>query len=146
MPNGTPKVNWLSATDKAITGADVAVSYDYSDIATFTSGTATAALSILAGTRVKCLGYRMPVAFDVTGTGALAVTCGDGGSATALMASSVLAVDGTEIFYHVGGSEKVYLVDDTVDMFFTDATSMAYTSGKVTFYFAVSDMNSWPAA
>lgn len=145
MPSGTPKVNWLTATDKSITGADVAVTYDYTDIATFTSGAAQAALSILAGTRVKCLGYRMPTAFDVSGTGALAATVGDGGSATALMASSVLAVDGTEVFYHVGGSEKVYLVDDTVDVFFTDATSMAYTSGKVTFYFAVTDMNRWPA-
>lgn len=137
------KVSWLSKTDKEVTGADVAVMFDFNDIATFTSGAAQAALSVLAGTRVKCLGYRMPTAFDVTGTGALAATVGDGGSATALMASSVLAVDGTEIFYHVGGSEKVYLVDDTVDVFFTDVTSMAYTHGKVIFYFAVSDMNKW---
>lgn len=137
------KLSWLSKTDKEVTGADVAVMFDHVDIATYTSGAAQAAFSVLAGTRVKCLGYRMPTAFDVTGTGALAATVGDGGSATALMASSVLAVDGTEIFYHVGGSEKVYLVDDTVDVFFTDATSMAYTSGKVIFYFAVSDMNKW---
>lgn len=137
------KVSWLSKQDRELTNADVAVMFDYNDVAAATSGAAINALSVLAGTRVKCLGYRMPTAFDVTGTGALAVTVGDGGSATALMASSVLAVDGTEIFYHVGGSEKVYLVDDTVDVFFTDATSMAYTSGKVIFYFAVQDMNKW---
>lgn len=137
------KVSWLSKTDKEVTGADVAVAFDFNDVAAATSTVAVNALSILAGTRVKCLGYVMPTAFDITGTGALAATVGDGGSATALMASSVLAVDGTEVFYHVGGSEKVYLVDDTVDVFFTDASSMAYTSGKVVFYFAVSNMNDW---
>lgn len=141
--NGTLKLSILSASDKAQTGADIAVMVDYTDVATYTSAAAVALFSVLAGTRVKCLGYQMETAFDRSGTGALAATVGDGGSATALMASSVLAVDGTEIFYHVGGSEKVYLVDDTVDAFFTDAGGMTYTSGKVTFYFAVSDMNKW---
>jgi hypothetical protein len=137
------KLSFLSKTDKEVTGADVAIMFDYADVAAVASGVAINALSVLAGTRVKCLGYKMATAFDVTGTGALAVTVGDGGAANSLMASSVIAVDGTEIFYHVGGSEKVYLVDDTVDVFFTDATSMAYTAGKITFYLAVSDMNEW---
>lgn len=136
-------VNWLSKTDKEITGADVAISYDYVDVAALTSGVASNMLSVLAGTKVQCVGMVLNTAFDITGTGALAVTLGDGGSATALQASTVLAVDGTEILYHVGGSAKVYLVDDTVDAFFTDATSMAYTSGKVTFYLRIEDMNKW---
>lgn len=137
------KTSWLSAQDRTLIDADVAVMFDYNDVAAATSGAAVAALSVLAGTRVECKGYRMPVAFDRAGTGALAATVGDGGSATALMASSVLAVDGTEVFYHVGGSAKVYLVDDTVDVFFTDAGGMTYTSGKIIFYFKVSDMNKW---
>lgn len=140
------QVNWASKTDKETLGYDVAISFDYTDVAAATSGTAVAALSVLAGTRVQCLGYVMSTAFDVSGTGALAVTVGDGGAANSLMASSVLAVDGTEVFYHVGGSAKVYLADDTVDVFFTDATSMAYTSGKITFYLSVSDMNKWAKA
>lgn len=124
-------------------GEIIAVALDFNDVAAATSATAVAVLSVLAGTRVKCLGYRMPTAFDITGTGALTMSFGDGGSATALMAAAVLAVDGTEIYYHVGGSEKVYLVDDTVDVFFTDASSMAYTSGKVIAYFQVQNMNKW---
>jgi len=143
MASGTLKVSWLSAQDRALIDADVAGMVDYTDVATYTSAAAVAALSVLAGTRVECKGYRMPVAFDRSGTGALAVTVGDGGSATALMASSVLAVDGTEVYYHVGGSAKVYLADDTVDLFFTDAGGMTYTNGKIIFYFKVSDMNKW---
>lgn len=125
-------------------GANMAVSFDYTDVAAATSGTAINAINVLAGTPVQCLGYQMPTAFDITGTGALAVTVGDGGAANALMASSVIAVDGTEVFYHIGGSAKVYLADDTVDVFFTDATSMAYTSGEIVFYFYVGQpMNKW---
>jgi len=56
-----------------------------------------------------------------------------------------VALDDTEILYHVGGSAKVYLVDDTVDVFWT-ASSMAYTSGKLAVYLAVEDMNKWPIA
>jgi hypothetical protein len=50
------------------------------------------------------------------------------------------------VFYHVGGSPVAYLADDTVDVFFTDATSMTYTSGKVTFYLSVENMNKWAKA
>ena len=123
-------------------GEVIAIAFDVNDVAAATSTVAVAALAVLAGTRVQCLGYRMTTAFDITGTGDLTMSFGDGGSATALMAAAVLAVDGTEIYYHVGGSAKVYLVDDNVDVFFT-ATSMAYTSGKVIAYFLVSDMNKW---
>lgn len=137
------KLNWLSKTDKEITGADVAVSFDYVDIAAASSGAAINMFSVLAGTKVQCVGMRLLTAFDVSGTGALAVTIGDGGAANSLQASTVIAVDGTEITYHVGGSAKVYTADDTVDAFFTDATSMAYTSGKVIFYLRVEDMNKW---
>lgn len=137
------KLSWLSKTDKEITGADVAVAFDFNDVAASTSGAAIACFTALAGMKVQCLGYRMPTAFDVTGTGALAVTLGDSGSVTRLMASSVLAVDGTEVFYHVGGSAYVYLTDTAVNAYFTDATSMAYTSGKIIFYFKVEDINKW---
>jgi len=136
-------VNTLSKTDRELYGADVAVSFDFNDIAAATSGTAINMISVLAGTKVQCVGMVLNTAFDVSGTGALAVSLGDGGSATAVQASTVIAVDGTEILYHVGGSAKVYTADDTVDAFFTDATSMAYTAGKVTFYLALSDMNKW---
>lgn len=133
----------LSKTDREVYGADIMVKYDFTDVAAATTGTAVNALSVLAGTKVQCVGHIMDTAFDVTGTGALTVSVGDGGSATALMAASVIAVDGTEVFYHVGGSAKVYLVDDTVDIFWTDATSMAYTSGAGRLFFAVNDMNKW---
>lgn len=136
----------LSKTDKEIYGADIMVKWDYTDVAAATSGTAVNAFSVLAGTKVQCVGHILDTAADVTGTGALTISAGDGGSATALMAASVVAVDGTEVFYHVGGSAKVYLVDDTVDLFFTDATSMAYTSGAGRMFFSVSDMNKWAKA
>lgn len=136
----------LTKTEEEITGATLAIIFDYADIAAATSGVAIPALSVLAGTKVQCVGYKQITAFDRSGTGAAALTVGDGDSATALMASTVIAVDGTEITYHIGGSAKVYLADDSVDLFVTDAGSMTYTSGKGILYFKVTDMNKWPVA
>lgn len=134
----------LSATDKREFNANVALTLDYTDVAALTSGAAKALISVLAGTKVQCVGAKLNTAFDITGTGALAFTIGDGGSATALHASTVIAADGTEILYTAGGSAKAYTVDDTVDIFFTDATSMAYTSGSLTVYLQVEDLNKLP--
>lgn len=140
------KTRIASEVEKAQFGYDIAITYDYADVAAATTGTAVAALSVLAGTKVQVVGHKLTTAFDITGTGALTLSVGDGGSATALMAASVIAVDGTEVLWHVGGSAKVYLVDDTVDLFWTDATSMAYTSGQGVVYLRVEDMNKWPVA
>jgi hypothetical protein len=112
----------------------------------YSSTAANAAFSVTAGTKVQCVGMKLPTAFERPLTGALAVTVGDGDAADALMASTVIALDGTEILYHIGGSAKAYLANDTVDVFFTDAGSMAYTSGEVWFYFSVSDMTKWRTA
>lgn len=131
-------------TQAGDSGPNLAISFNAADIAAYTSGAAQAGLSVLAGTKVQVVGMKLVTAFDRSGTGALAVTVGDGDAANALQASTVLAVDGTEILYHVGGSAKAYLVDDTVDFFFTDAGSMAYTTGEVVFYLRVDDLNSWP--
>lgn len=133
----------LSATDKLMTGADIALVFGFADVAAATTATAVNTLSVLAGTKVQVVGMKLSTPFDISGTGALTLSVGDGGSATALMAAVVVAVDGTEILYHVGGSAKVYLVDDTVDVFWTDATSLAYTSGECTVYLRVEDMNQW---
>lgn len=137
------KVRILSKTEKDLFGADMAVVTDFNDVAVATSAAALTGFSVLAGTKVQCVGMKMTTAFDRAGTGALAVTVGDGVSATGLQASTVLAVDGTEVFYHVGGNALVYTVDDTVDLFFTDAGGMAYTVGEVVHYFRVEDMNRW---
>lgn len=136
----------LSKTEKEITRADMAVILDYNDVAAATSGAANAAISVEAGTKVQCVGYRLITAFDRSGTGALTISVGDGGSATALLSSTVIAADGTEVYYSAGGSAKVYQVDDTVDVFFTDAGGMSYTSGKIVLYFAVENINRWPVA
>lgn len=133
----------LSKTEQDLYGANMALVLDFNDVAAATSTVAVNAISVLAGTKVQVVGMKLVTAFDITGTGDLTINVGDGGSATALMAAAVVAVDGTEILYHVGGSAKVYLVDDTVDLFWT-ATSMAYTSGKLVLYLAVNDMNKWP--
>lgn len=133
----------LSKTEKDITRADMALVLDYTDTAAATSTVAVNSLSVLAGHKVQVVGMKLVTAFDITGTGNLTISVGDGGSATALMAAVQVAVDDTEILYHVGGSAKVYLVDDTVDVFWT-AGSMAYTSGKLVLYLAVEDMNKWP--
>lgn len=139
------KTQFLSKTDGDLFGgANVAVTFTYADIATYTSGTAVNILAILAGAKVQCLGMKLNTAFDITGTGALAVTLGDTGAANSLQASTVIAVDGTEILYHVGGNAKVYVADDTIQATFTDATSMAYTSGSVTFYLFVRNLNDLP--
>lgn len=139
------KTRWLSKTEKDSFSANLALILDYNDVAAATSTVAVNALSVVAGTKVQVVGYRLTTAFDITGTGDLTLSVGDGGSATSLMAAIVAAVDGTEILYHVGGSPKVYLVDDTVDLFWT-ATSMAYTSGQCIVYLAVDDLNAWPNA
>lgn len=149
------KTQILSKTDGDLFGgANLAVTLDFNDVATYTTATAqaiippntlgVATVTFAAGTKVQCLGMKLNTAFDITGTGALTVSVGDGGSATALMAAVVVALDGTEILYHVGGSAKVYLVADTVDVFFTDATSMAYTSGSLTLYFSVRQYDDLP--
>lgn len=140
------KTRILSFTEKTLMGADIALTLDFNDVAAATTATAANPTSVLAGHKVQVVGMKLNTAFDVTGTGALTISVGDGGSATALMAAVVVAVDGTEVYWHVGGSAKVYLVDDTVDIFWTDATSMAYTSGSLTLYLRVENMNEWPVA
>lgn len=134
----------LSATDKREFNANVAITLDYTDVAAATSGAAVNILSVIAGTKVQCVGTKLNTAFDRSGTGALAFTIGDGNSATGLHASTVIAVDGTEILYTAGGSPVAYTVDDTVDIFFTDAGSMAYTEGSLTVYLQVENLNKLP--
>lgn len=137
------KTRILSKTEKELTGADIALIFDFNDVAAATSTVAVNVLSVLAGHKVQCVGAKLITAFDISGSGNLTLSLGDGGSATALTAAFQVAVDDTEILYHVGGSAKVYLVDDTVDAFWT-ASSMAYTSGEVAVYLRVEDMNKWP--
>lgn len=139
------KTRLLSTPEKALTGADVALTLDYNDVAAATSTVAVNSYTVLAGHKVQVVGMKLNTAFDISGSGDLTISVGDGGSATALMAAVQVAVDGTEILYHVGGSAKVYLVDDTVDVFWT-AASMAYTSGSLTLYLRVENMNEWPVA
>lgn len=135
----------LSATEKLEAGANMALVLDFNDVAAATSTVAVNALSVLAGHKIQVVGLKLVTPFDITGTGNLTLSVGDGGSATALMAAVQVALDDTEILYHVGGSAKVYLVDDTVDLFWT-ASSMAYTAGKVVLYLRVDNMNDWPIA
>lgn len=140
------KTRILSKTEKELTGADIALVLDYADAAAATDTVAVNALSVLAGHKVQVVGMKLLTAFDGAGTGNLTISVGDGGSATALMAAVQVAVDDTEILYHVGGSAKVYLVDDTVDVFW-DTTGVAitvYTTGELVLYLSVSDMNKWP--
>lgn len=137
------KTRILSKTEKDLTGADLMLVFDYADVAAATSTVAVNVLSVLAGMKVQVVGAKLVTAFDITGTGALTFSVGDGGSATALTAAFQVALDDTEILYHVGGSAKVYLVDDTVDVFWT-ASSMAYTSGELAVYLRVEDTNKWP--
>lgn len=135
----------LSKTEKEIFGANIALVLDFNDVAAATSTVAATPTSVLAGTKAQVVGLKLVTAFDITGTGNLTVSVGDGNSATALMAAVQVAVDNTEILYHIGGSAYVYLVDDTIDIFWT-ASSMAYTSGKLVLYLSIADMNEWPIA
>jgi len=137
------KTRILSNVEKQQFNADIAISFDYADVAAATTTVANNALSVLAGTKVQVVGYRQITPFDISGTGALTVSVGDGDSATALMAAIQIAVDDTEITYHIGGSAKVYLVDDTVDIFFT-SSAIGFTSGKGVVYLSVQDMNALP--
>jgi len=139
------KTRILTNQEKLQFGADYMLVCDYADVAAATSTVAVNALSVLAGTKVQVVGMRLDTAFDITGTGNLTLSVGDGDSATALMAATQVAVDGTEILYHVGGSAKVYTVADTVDLFWT-ASSMAYTSGKISIFLAVVNLNDAPKA
>lgn len=134
---------WLSKTEKEITRADLALVLNYADVAAATSTVAAPALSVLAGTKVQVVGMKLTTPFDISGSGNLTISIGDGDSATALTAAIQVALDNTEILYHIGGSAKVYLVDDAVDVFWT-AGSMAYTTGEIVVYLAVEDMNKWP--
>lgn len=138
------KTRILSLTEKTITGADVLFQFDYNDIAGYTSGAAQSILATLAGNKAQIVGMKLITPFDRTGTGALAVTVGDSSAANALQASTVLALDGSYISYHVGGSAKVYTAADNIQFTFTDAGSMAYTVGEVVFYARLEDVNRWP--
>jgi hypothetical protein len=136
------KTVFLGKTDKEITNANVVLICDYTDVALATSTVAVNALSVLAGHKVQVVGIRLKTPFDITGTGNLTLSVGDGSSATALSAAIQVALDDTEILYSAGGSAKTYTVDDTVDLFWT-ASSMAYTSGEVAIYLAVDNLNDW---
>lgn len=139
------KLQILSKTDGDLFGgANIAVTWDFNDIAGYTSAAAQNVLAILAGTKAQCLGMKLNTAFDVSGTGALTIQVGDTGSANSLLASTVIAVDGTEILYAIGGSAKAYVTADTIQATFTDATSMAYTVGSVTVYLFVRNLNDLP--
>ena len=140
------KTRIASALEKAQFGYDIAITYDYVDVAAATTATAVPGPSVLAGAKVQVVGHKLITAFDGGAGTALTLSVGDGGSATALMAATVIAVDGTEVYWHVGGSAKVYLVDDAVDFFWTDAGSMAYTSGQGVVYLRVENMTEWPVA
>lgn len=142
------KTRILTNQEKLQFGADYMLVCDYADVAAATSTVAVNALSVLAGTKVQVVGMRLDTAFDITGTGNLTLSVGDGDSATALMAATQVAVDGTEILYHVGGSAKVYTVADTVDLFWTayPVGLMAYTSGKISIFLAVVNLNDAPKA
>ena len=137
------KTRVLSKTEKDLTRADIALILDYNDVAAATSTVAATPTSVLAGMKCQVVGMKLKTVFDITGTGNLTISVGDGGSATSLMAAVQVAVDNTEILYHIGGNAVVYLVDDTIDIFWT-ASSMAYTSGELVLYLAVEDMNRWP--
>lgn len=137
------KTTILSSADRLHFGANVALTLDYADAAAATTTVAVPALSVLAGTKVQVVGLKLNTAFDIAGTGNLTLSVGDGDSATALMAALQMAVDNTEILYHIGGSAKVYTADDAVDVFWT-ASSMAYTSGSVTLYLSVANLNELP--
>lgn len=140
------KTRVLSKTEKDLTRADIALVLDFNDAAAATDATAVNVVSVLAGHKCQVVGMKVLTAFDCSGTGNLTISVGDGGSATALMAAVQVAVDDTEVLWHVGGSAKVYLVDDTIDVFW-DTTGVAlstYTSGELVVYLAIEDMNRWP--
>lgn len=136
----------LSKTEQDLYGANMALVLEAADAAAATDATAVNVLSVPAGMKVQVVGMKLVTAFDGTGTGNLTISVGDGDSATALMAAVQVALDDTEILYHVGGSPKVYLAADTVDVFW-DTTGVAitvYNTGKLVIYLAVNDMNKWP--
>ncbi len=138
------KTQILSKTDGDLFGgANMALTLDFNDVAAATTTVAVNAIAVLAGAKAQVLGLKLNTAFDITGTGNLTLSVGDGNSATSLMAAVQVAVDNTEILYHVGGSPIVYLADDTIDLFWT-AASMAYTSGSVTLYLFVRNLNDLP--
>ena len=130
----------LTPSEKRQFRADVALVLDFNDVAAATSTVAVPSLSVLAGTKVQCVGLRLVTAFN---SGSLTLSIGDGNSATSLTSAVQMATGSTPIAYHVGGSAVVYLVDDTVDVFWT-CSNMAKTSGKVVVYLAVEDMNKLP--
>jgi hypothetical protein len=82
----------LSKTQHELCGACLAVTYTWEDVDGYTSATAVPIFDVKAGTKVQCVGMRLNTAFDVSGTGALALSVGDDASATALLASTVIAV------------------------------------------------------
>jgi hypothetical protein len=138
---------WLSKTEEEITGANLLlVLKGDSDTITATDTVAVPLISVLAGTQVQVMGMKLVTPFDGTGTGNLTVSVGDGGSATTLLAATQVALDDTEVLYSAGtGTRKVYLVDDTVDVFW-DTTGVAitvYTTGELNLYLKVTNMNAW---
>jgi hypothetical protein len=114
----------------------------------------TSGKTLPAGTVVWRAGLRLATAFDASGDAAidsLTVIVGDGSDDNRLIASTQLAVDGTEILYAVTANAVdtlpyAYLAADTIDAIFTCSGGASPTlaeidSGEVYIYLALADLN-----
>ena len=151
------KYRILSNTDKQLFGANVAVTVDYTDLNVLASG-ATGSIKIApyngatntlaAGTLIACVGFTLSTAFVVSdGGNTLAITLGDGGSATRYMASTETLGAATEIIFSAGTGTR-YALTSADNVILAIAAQAAHdvtlaTAGSMTFYLRIDDMTTF---
>ncbi len=140
----------LSPSEAKFADATHAFELTFEDVAALgaaTDGAAIELISVPAGMKAQCTGLVLNTAFDCSGSGNLTLSIGDGGSNTRLTAATQVAVDNTEVLFSAGnGTQYAYLVADTIDAYFDSSgvNLSTYTSGSVTVYLRLIDMNRLP--
>jgi hypothetical protein len=162
------KYRLLGATEKTFYGADVMAILDYTDVAALGAATTgnlsvapattsglmpavgtTGTDTIPTGTAIRFKYMVLDTAFVSGSATGLAVTVGDSGSATRLMASTQLQSGQTPVSYVAGiTNEYVPTGTNVYNAYFTStaANLSTFTAGQMRLFFALRDLTALPLA
>jgi hypothetical protein len=132
-------VRTLTVQERALWGADTAVTITHADLTTTnvnTAQTLTNVLDVSANHYWQCVAMQLTTAFTVGTTNytdALGLTVGDGTSASLFLDSTELASDGTEVFLKAGRKHEGALSQTTMTVVtncpLTATQSVTYVTG-----------------
>jgi len=160
------KFRLLSKTDKEITGANFAVTVDYTDLAglangntgsfnlapyqgTTQGGASDAATKLAIGTKIELIAAAVTTGFTFSDASIVnsPVVVGDSGSSNRYLASTE-TIAGSQVAYIVGGTKYALLAADNVIAAFTGTAAHnlnTATAGSVTFWLRLDDLTQFNA-